>query len=60
MGRHSSTSHSAPYALRVAGIVGFVALALCCDANVLRRLYIMNNVKAEGSLIGGLQGECRF
>jgi hypothetical protein len=57
MGGHSSTSHSAPYALRVAGIVGSVALAFCCDADVLTRLHIMNNVKAEGSLIGGLQGE---
>jgi thiol-disulfide isomerase/thioredoxin len=41
----------------VAGIVGFVALALCCDANVLASLCIMNKVKAEESLIGGLWGK---
>jgi hypothetical protein len=53
MGRHSITSHSAHRAIGVAGIVGFVALALCCDANVLTSLHIMNKVKAEESLIGG-------
>lgn len=57
MGRHSITSHSARRALGVAGIVGFVALALCCDANVLTSLHIMNKVKAEESLVGGLRGK---
>jgi thiol-disulfide isomerase/thioredoxin len=57
MGRHSITSHSAHRALGVAGIVGFVALALCCDANLLTSLHIMNKVKAEESLIGGLRGK---
>ena len=33
MGRHSITSHSAHRAIGVAGIVGLVALAFCCDAN---------------------------
>jgi thiol-disulfide isomerase/thioredoxin len=49
---HSFTSDSARRALGVAGIVGFVALALCSDANVLTRVYIMNTAKAEDSLIG--------
>jgi thiol-disulfide isomerase/thioredoxin len=57
MGQHSITSHSAHRAIGVAGIVGFVALALCCDANVLTSLHIMNKVKAEESLIGGLGGK---
>jgi hypothetical protein len=57
MGRHSITSHSGHRALGVAGIVGFVALALCCEANVLMRLHIMNKVKAEESLIGRLGGK---
>ena len=57
MGRHSITSHSAHRALGVAGIVGFVALALCCDANVLTSLHILNKFKAEESLIGGLRGK---
>jgi hypothetical protein len=57
MGRQPITSHSALHAIGVAGIVGFVALALCCDANVLKSLHIMNKVKAEESLIGGLGGK---
>ena len=52
MRRHSFTSDSARRALGVAGIVGFVALALCSDANVLTRFHIMNTAKAEDSLIG--------
>ena len=52
MRRHSFTSDSARRALGVAGIVGFVALALCSDANVLARFHIMNTAKAEDSLIG--------
>ena len=55
MGRHSITSHSAHRALGVAGIVGFVALALCSDANVLTRFHIMNTAKAKNSLTGALQ-----
>ena len=52
MRRHSFTSDSARRALAVAGVVGFVALALCSDANVLTRFHIMNTAKAEDSLIG--------
>ena len=52
MRRHSFNSDSARRALGVAGIVGFVALALCSDANVLTRFHIMNTAKAENSLIG--------
>jgi hypothetical protein len=39
MRRHSFTSDSARLALGVAGIVGFVALALCSDANVVTRFH---------------------
>jgi thiol-disulfide isomerase/thioredoxin len=53
MRRHSFTSDSARRALGVAGIVGFVALTLCCDADVLTRFHIMNTANAEDSLIGG-------
>src|ERR1700687_1957049 len=53
MKRHSFNSDSVHRALAVAGIVGFVALALCSDANVLGRFHIMNTAKAEDSLIGG-------
>ena len=52
MRRHSFTSDSARRALGVAGIVGFVALALCSNANVLTRFQVMNTAKAEDSLIG--------
>jgi thiol-disulfide isomerase/thioredoxin len=52
MKRHSLTSDSARRALGEAGIVGFVALALCPNANVLTRFHIMNTAKAEDSLIG--------
>jgi thiol-disulfide isomerase/thioredoxin len=52
MRRHSFTSDSARRALGVAGIVGFVALALCSDANVLTKFHTMNAAKAEDSLIG--------
>ncbi len=55
MRRHSFTSDSARRALCVAGIVGFVALALCSDANVLTRFHIMNNAKAEDSLIAAFR-----
>jgi thiol-disulfide isomerase/thioredoxin len=52
MRRHSFTSDSARHALGVAGIVGFVALALCSNANVLTKFHVMNTAKAEDSLIG--------
>ncbi len=52
MRRHSSTSDSARRALALAGIVGFVALALCSDANVLARFHIMNTAEAEDGFIG--------
>jgi thiol-disulfide isomerase/thioredoxin len=52
MRRHSFNSDSARRALCVAGIVGFVALALCSDGNVLTRFHIMNTAKAEDNLIG--------
>ncbi len=52
MRQHSFTSDSARRAFGVLGIVGFVALTLCSDANVLTRFHIMNNAKAEDSLIG--------
>jgi thiol-disulfide isomerase/thioredoxin len=55
MRRHSFTADSARRALGLAGIVGFVALALCSGVNVLTRLHIMNTAEAEGSLIGALQ-----
>jgi len=51
MRRHSFTLVSARRALGVAGIVGFVALALCSDANVLTRFRIMKTTRAEDSLI---------
>ncbi len=50
MRRHSFISDSARRALRVAGIVGFVALALCSEANVVTKFHIMNTAKAEDSL----------
>ena len=50
MRRHSSNSDSARRVLCVAGIVGFVALALCSEANVLTRFHIMNTAKAVDSL----------
>src|SRR5882724_6195473 len=52
MTRHLFTSDSARRALGVAGILGFVALALCSDANVLTRFHIMKTAKAGDSLIG--------
>ena len=52
MRQNSFTSDSGRRALGVAGIVGFVALALCSDANVLTSFHIMNAAKAEDSLIG--------
>jgi hypothetical protein len=52
MRRHSFTSDSANRALGVAGIVGFVALSLCSNANVLTRLHIMNTAQAEDGLVG--------
>ena len=42
-------------ALGVAGILGFVALALCFGANVLTGLHVMDTAKAENSLIGAIQ-----
>ena len=53
--RHSSNSDSARRVLCVAGIVGFVALALCSEANVLTRFRIMNTVKTEDSFIGAFR-----
>lgn len=50
--RSTLTSHSDRRALGVAGIVGFVALVLCSNANVLTRFHIMNTAKAEDSLNG--------
>jgi hypothetical protein len=55
MRRHSFTSDSARRALSVAGVVGFVALALCSNAKVLTRFHIMNTAKAKDSLIGAFQ-----
>jgi thiol-disulfide isomerase/thioredoxin len=55
MKRHSLGSQSARRALSVAGIAGFVALALYFDANVLTRFHVMNSAKAEDRLIGALQ-----
>jgi thiol-disulfide isomerase/thioredoxin len=52
MRRHSFNSDSARRALGVAGVVGFVAIALCSNANVLTRFHIMNSARAEGNLIG--------
>ena len=57
MRRHSFTSDSAGSALGVAGIVGFVALTLCSNANVLTRFHIMNTAQAEDSLIGAFPRE---
>ena len=59
MRRHSFNSDSARRALYVAGIVGFVALALRSDANVLTRFHIMNAAKAEDNLIDGFQVRLR-
>jgi thiol-disulfide isomerase/thioredoxin len=55
MRRHSFTSDSAHRALGVAGVVGFTALALCSDADVLTRFHVMNTAKAEDSLIGAFR-----
>jgi thiol-disulfide isomerase/thioredoxin len=55
MKRHSLSLQSARRALGVAGIAGFVALALCFNANVLTRVQIMNTAKAADSSIGALQ-----
>jgi thiol-disulfide isomerase/thioredoxin len=52
---HSLSSLSARSALGVVGIAGFVALALCFDANVLTRFQIMNTAKAENSSTGAPQ-----
>src|SRR5580698_137078 len=49
------TSDLARRALGVAGIVGFVALALCSNANVVTKFHVMNTTKAEGSLFGALR-----
>jgi len=54
MTRHWFHSDSRRHALGVAGIVGFVALVLCFDANVLTRFHIMNTAKAENGLIGAI------
>jgi thiol-disulfide isomerase/thioredoxin len=55
MKRHSFTADSVRRALAVAVIVGFVALALCSDANVITRFHFMNTAKAEDSLIGAFR-----
>ena len=49
------TSDLARRALGVAGIVGFVALALCSNANVVTKFHVMSTAKAEGSLFGALR-----
>jgi thiol-disulfide isomerase/thioredoxin len=59
MKRHSFTSKLARRGLGVVGIVGFVALALFFDTNVLTRFQVMNTVKAEDSSIGALKREFR-
>ena len=51
MRRHSFTADSASRALGVAGIVGFLALALCSNANVLTRLHVMNTALAKDGLV---------
>jgi hypothetical protein len=56
MKRHSFSSESARRAFGLIGIVGFVALAFCSDANVLTRSPIMSTGKAEDSLIGARNG----
>ena len=53
MKRNSFNSDLARRATAVAGIVGFVALAFCSDANVLGRFHIMNTAKAQDRTIGG-------
>lgn len=55
MRRHSFSSDSAHRALGMTGIAGFVALALCSNANVLTRFHNMNTAKTEDSLSGTLQ-----
>jgi hypothetical protein len=55
MRRQSFTSDSARRALGVAGILGFVALALGFDANVLTRFHVLNTAKAEDNFIGAFQ-----
>src|SRR5271169_2325568 len=57
MRRHLFTSDSANRALGVVGIVGFVALTLCSNANVLTRFHIMGTAKAEESLIGAFHSQ---
>jgi len=52
MSRHSFTLDSARRALGVAATVGFVAIALWSNANLLTRLHIMNTAQAEDGLIG--------
>lgn len=54
MRRDAFPSDSARRALGTAGIVAFVAFALCSHANVLTRSEIMNTSKAEDSLVGAL------
>lgn len=49
---HPSNSDSARRVLCAAGIVGFVTLALCSEANKLTRFHIMHTAPAEDSLIG--------
>ena len=55
MKQHSLALDSPRRAFGAAGIVGFVALALYFDANVLTRFHIMNTPKAGDSLIGAFQ-----
>src|SRR5580698_4780622 len=52
MRRHSFPWDSARRALGVAGVLGFVALVLCSDANILTRFHIINTAEAEDNLIG--------
>jgi thiol-disulfide isomerase/thioredoxin len=48
--RHSFPWDSARRALTVAGVLGFVSLVLCSDANILTRFHIMGSAIAEESL----------
>jgi thiol-disulfide isomerase/thioredoxin len=48
--RYSPISHSVRRALGVAGIAGFVAVALCLGLNIASRFHVMNTAKAENSL----------
>ena len=59
MRRHSLFPCSARRVLCVAGIAGFVALALFSETNVLARFHIIPPAKAEEPSIGALRSEKR-